>query len=58
MNEPKSVSDLLAQRPRRADARRNYEKLISAARDVFAEDGSAATGGSGVSIPRQFRNVA
>jgi AcrR family transcriptional regulator len=43
MNDLKTVSELLAQRPQRADARRNYEKLISAARDVFAEDGTAAT---------------
>jgi AcrR family transcriptional regulator len=43
MDDPKTVSDLLAQRPQRADARRNYEKLVSAARDVFAEDGAAAT---------------
>jgi AcrR family transcriptional regulator len=43
MNDTKTVSDLLAHRPQRADARRNYEKLISAARDVFAEDGTAAT---------------
>jgi AcrR family transcriptional regulator len=34
---------LLAQRPHRADARRNYEKLVSAARDAFAEDGTSAS---------------
>ena len=33
----------LAQRPQRADARRNYEKLVSAARDAFAEDGTSAS---------------
>jgi len=33
----------LAPRPKRADARRNYEKLLSAARDAFAEQGTAAT---------------
>jgi AcrR family transcriptional regulator len=33
----------LAQRPRRADARRNYEKLLAAAGDVFAENGTAAS---------------
>jgi AcrR family transcriptional regulator len=33
----------LAQRPQRADARRNYEKLVAAARDVFAEDGTSAS---------------
>src|SRR5258708_10700395 len=29
-----------AQRPMRADARRNYEKLLAAAREAFAEDSS------------------
>src|ERR1700761_5235070 len=33
----------LAERPKRADARRNYDKLVSAAREVFAEQGSDAT---------------
>jgi AcrR family transcriptional regulator len=33
----------LPQRPQRADARRNYEKLLLAAREAFAEDGSDAT---------------
>lgn len=33
----------LAPRPKRADARRNYEKLLAAARDAFAEQGTAAT---------------
>ncbi len=32
-----------APRPKRADARRNYEKLIAAARDQFAEQGTGAT---------------
>ena len=31
----------LAQRPKRADARRNYEKLVAAAREAFTEDGDA-----------------
>jgi AcrR family transcriptional regulator len=30
-------------RPTRADARRNYDKLIAAAREVFAEGGTAAS---------------
>jgi AcrR family transcriptional regulator len=30
-------------RPQRADAQRNYERLITAARDVFAEDGGSAS---------------
>jgi AcrR family transcriptional regulator len=33
----------LSARPKRADARRNYDKLVTAARDVFAEEGSDAT---------------
>jgi AcrR family transcriptional regulator len=33
----------LAPRPKRADARRNYEKLIAAARAEFAEQGTGAT---------------
>jgi AcrR family transcriptional regulator len=33
----------LAPRPMRADARRNYDKLVAAARAAFAEEGSDAT---------------
>jgi AcrR family transcriptional regulator len=33
----------LAQRPKRADARRNYEKLLRAAGDAFEQDGTAAS---------------
>src|SRR3954447_21437496 len=33
----------LLQRPMRADARRNYEKLIAAAREAFTEDDSSAS---------------
>jgi AcrR family transcriptional regulator len=33
----------LPARPKRADARRNYDKLVAAARDVFAEQGTDAT---------------
>jgi AcrR family transcriptional regulator len=33
----------LAQRPQRADARRNYEKLLTAAGEAFAENGTAAS---------------
>ena len=32
-------SEVFSRRPQRADARRNYEKLIAAARDAFAEGG-------------------
>ncbi|MBS1883089.1 MAG: TetR/AcrR family transcriptional regulator [Actinobacteria bacterium] len=38
-----SASAALAERPKRADARRNYDKLVTAAREVFAEQGSDAT---------------
>jgi AcrR family transcriptional regulator len=33
----------LSARPKRADARRNYDKLVTAAREAFAEEGSDAT---------------
>jgi AcrR family transcriptional regulator len=33
----------LPQRPQRADARRNYEALLLAAREAFSEDGTEAT---------------
>ncbi len=33
--------DQLLSRPKRADARRNYEKVLAAARDAFAEGGEA-----------------
>jgi AcrR family transcriptional regulator len=36
------ISPLL-QRPKRADARRNYDKLVAAARDAFAELGTSAS---------------
>ena len=40
-----TTADLAAftARPKRADARRNYDKLIAAARDAFAAEGSDAT---------------
>src|SRR3954451_9708501 len=43
MTDPTTIHALPIQRPQRADARRNYEKLIAVARDVFAEDGVSAT---------------
>ncbi|MEA2150047.1 MAG: hypothetical protein QOD69_1877 [Solirubrobacteraceae bacterium] len=33
----------LSRRPKRADARRNYEKLVAAARDAFAEHDTSAS---------------
>jgi AcrR family transcriptional regulator len=38
-----TTSETLAKRPRRADARRNYDKLIEAARQAFTELGSSAS---------------
>ncbi len=43
MSTPDAVRDLSASRPKRADALRNYEKLIAAAREAFAEDGTSAS---------------
>jgi AcrR family transcriptional regulator len=38
------TADQLSQaRPKRADARRNYEKVVAAARDAFAEGGTATS---------------
>jgi len=37
-----SETEIQAQRPKRADARRNYDKLVAAARAVFSEDGTSA----------------
>ncbi|PZF79295.1 TetR/AcrR family transcriptional regulator [Jiangella anatolica] len=36
-------ADAFARRPKRADARRNYEKLLTAAREAFAEAGVSAS---------------
>jgi len=51
----------LIQRPKRADARRNYEKLLTAAREAFAEGGEATSLESiaeraGVGIGTLYRN--
>jgi AcrR family transcriptional regulator len=40
MTIPDTHTDVLPQRPKRADARRNEEKLIDAAREAFAEHGA------------------
>jgi AcrR family transcriptional regulator len=39
MTSAGTVPEVLARRPKRADARRNYELLLDAARDAFAEGG-------------------
>jgi AcrR family transcriptional regulator len=43
MSTTPEIATPLAERPKRADARRNYDKLVGAARTVFAEQGSDAT---------------
>jgi AcrR family transcriptional regulator len=43
MSNAETEVTTLSQRPQRADARRNYEKLVSAAREAFAEDGTSAS---------------
>ena len=40
---PRTEAAVLSRRPTRADARRNYEKLIAAARDAFTENGKSAS---------------
>src|SRR6187399_2466712 len=57
---PPAASTLL-ERPMRADARRNYEKLLKAAREAFAEGGEATSLESiaeraGVGIGTLYRN--
>src|SRR6202035_2162935 len=42
MSTSNSTDQLTPTRPKRADARRNYEKVLAAARDAFA-DGGAST---------------
>jgi AcrR family transcriptional regulator len=42
LSNPMTETDTQLQRPMRADARRNYEKLVAAARDVFTELGGSA----------------
>jgi AcrR family transcriptional regulator len=40
MNTPEATAELVP-RPKRADARRNYEKVLAAARQAFAEGGES-----------------
>ena len=58
--EPR-VSPALVRRPQRADARRNFDALLNAARDVFAEEGTSASleeiaRRAGVGIGTLYRN--
>jgi AcrR family transcriptional regulator len=41
MSSPEDSSTPLLTRPKRADARRNYEKVLAAAREAFAEGGES-----------------
>lgn len=43
MTSAESFPDGLSRRPKRVDARRNYDALIAAGRDAFAESGTAAS---------------
>jgi AcrR family transcriptional regulator len=43
MTTAKTDSTGLSRRPKRADARRNYEKLVNAAREAFAEHDTSAS---------------
>jgi AcrR family transcriptional regulator len=43
MSATDTEQPLLAQRPKRADARRNYDKLIAAGRDAFTEKDTSAS---------------
>jgi AcrR family transcriptional regulator len=46
MQNPETIPQAIPQRPQRpqrADAQRNYEKLLAAAREAFAADGTSAT---------------
>src|SRR5579863_4511296 len=43
MSPPETTSELHPIRPKRADAMRNHERLIAAARDAFAERGASTS---------------
>src|SRR5580693_8440781 len=43
MSTTSGVDQPLRARPKRADARRNYEKVVAAAREAFAEGGAATS---------------
>jgi AcrR family transcriptional regulator len=43
MSATDSPTDILTARPKRADARRNYDKVIAAAREAFAERGASTS---------------
>ena len=43
MSTFEAPTELPIKRPKRADARRNYEKVLTAAREAFAEGGEATS---------------
>ena len=43
MSTTDPIEHVLPQRPKRADARRNYAKVVAAARDAFAERGTSTS---------------
>src|SRR4051794_785052 len=61
MTSPVTETVSLPQRPKRADAARNYDKLIAAAREAFTDDGADASlegiaRRAGVGIGTLYRN--
>src|SRR5262245_31327670 len=61
MSTTDPLQQTLPHRPKRADARRNYDKVVAAARDAFAERGEATSleeiaRRAGVGIGTLYRN--
>jgi AcrR family transcriptional regulator len=61
MSTPEAIAPTILERPKRADALRNYEKLIAAAREAFAKGGEdtsleSIAAGAGVGIGTLYRN--
>ena len=61
MSTPEATAQTLLTRPKRADARRNYEKVLTAAREAFAEGGESTAleeiaRRAGVGIGTLYRN--
>lgn len=61
MTSTETIPDVRSQRPKRADARRNYDRLIAAALAAFTEEGGSASleeiaRRAGVGIGTLYRN--
>src|ERR1041384_8004440 len=61
MSSTEMSAEALIARPKRADARRNYEKVVAAAREAFAEGGESTSleeiaRRAGVGIGTLYRN--